>query len=203
MNNTRPDILSLAGKGSLLLLTKISSIDDLMARATESDRIAIEGFTAPSRRAERLAWRIMVREELERDIRIDYTEHGIPRITDRQFTHISVSHCADMVMVALAQHPCAVDIERTDRNFAKIVSRYISADELSFAGSNEAMAAVWCAKECLYKLAEERGLDLLHDIRIVAIDPVEATISGRVKDGECIEMQILRPDEEHIAVYHI
>ena len=203
MSNSLSDILSFEGDGTRLLLGDIAPLESLISRATERDMAAIEGFTSPSRRAERLAWRIMVRESLGREIEVDYSDGGVPKINDLQYNHISVSHCADRVMVALSKKSCGVDIERLDRCFRNIAPRYMSQEELLLASDTAAMAAVWCAKECLYKMSGTSGIDLRHDIRITAIDLTAATITGQVKEGEPLTMHIMRPDDEHIAVYHI
>ena len=203
MNNSQHNILSVADEGSLLLLRKIAPLESLLTIATESDLAAIEGFTSASRQAERLAWRIMVRESLGREINIEYTENGIPKIIDPLYKHISVSHCSDMVMVVLSQRKCGVDIERLDRPFEKLATRYLSHEEQNFATQNIERAAIWCAKETLYKLANEKGLDLRADIQISALDLGEGRITGRIKDGKPIIMHIMQPDKEHIAVYHI
>ena len=203
MNNSQHNILSVADEGSLLLLRKIAPLESLLTIATESDLAAIEGFTSASRQAERLAWRIMVRESLGREINIEYTENGIPKIIDPQYKYISVSHCSDMVMVVLSQRKCGVDIERLDRPFEKLATRYMSSEEQNFVTQDIERAAIWCAKETLYKLANEKGLDLRADIQISALDLGEGRITGRIKDGEPIIMHIMQPDKEHIAVYHI
>ena len=87
--------------------------------------------------------------------------------------------------------------------FEKLATRYLSHEEQNFATQNIERAAIWCAKETLYKLANERGLDLRADIQISALDLGEGRITGRIKEGEPIIMHIMQPDKEHIAVYHI
>lgn len=202
MNNPQSDILYIGSGEDLLLIGRIGQLESLIAAANEEERASVEGFTSPSRIAERLAWRIMVREVLGRDITISYSDSGAPSIQDSQYKYISVSHCADRVAVLLSQRPCGLDIELTGRNFDRVATRYMNPDEQTLASTPTERAAVWCAKECLYKMAGISGLDLRLDIRIESIDLAAATITGCVKGGEPIAMRIMMPDSEHIAVYH-
>ena len=41
-------------------------------------------------------------------------------------------------------------------------------------------AAVWCAKECLYKMYGRRGMDLLRDLAVGSVDFARGTIRGTV-----------------------
>lgn len=203
MSKSLPEIFSIKGEGTLLLFTEIAELHTLVAAANQSDLAAIEGFSSQSRQAERLAWRIMLRQELCSTPEVAYSPSGAPTIIDSQYKHISVSHCADRVMVALSQWPCGVDIERLDRRFTQLAPRYMNNQELMLALSHEAMAAVWCAKECLYKMASQSGLDLRGDILITEIDLNKGTIIGHIKDGQSLTMRIMMPDKDHIAVYFL
>lgn len=203
MNKSFSGIHTLQVEGSLFIISDIDELDALMQRATATDLESIKGFSAPSRKRERLAWRIALRQVLGENFAISYTPSGAPQIENTQFSHISVSHCADKVCIALSQQPCGVDIERTDRKFESLAPRYMSAEELQLADTSLAKAAVWCAKEALYKMTDEKGLELRTDIAITKIDLAEATITGQVKQGKELIMRIIMPDAEHIAVYSI
>lgn len=203
MSKSLPEIFSIKGEGTLLLFSEIAELQRLLAAANQSELAAIEGFSSHSRQAERLAWRIMLRQELGHTPRVEYSATGAPTIIDSQYKYISISHCADRVMVALSQRACGVDIERLDRRFAQLAPRFMNNQELVIATSQEEMAAVWCAKESLYKMAGQNGLDLRGDILITDIDLNEGTIIGRIKDGQPLTMRIVMPDKDHIAVYFL
>ena len=92
-----------------------------------------------------------------------------PQLINRAL-HVSVSHCAGYVAVALSEHPCAVDIELLSRDFSRVASRFVTPDEARLAEDGRLLAAIWCGKEALYKYAGRRQIDWLRDLRIESVD---------------------------------
>jgi len=200
----------------------IPSEAELAAAADAEDRASVRGFVSAGRRAERLAWRIMLRETLAEyfgrthpeGLRIEYSASGAPRLKDFPDMNISVSHCRDMAAVAVSRAVspyagrgcdgmCGVDIERADRNFGRVASRYLSAAERSLSSDPRLPAVVWCAKECLFKMQGREGLDLLRDIAVTGIDFQAGTLSGRISGNPEVTMRILFPDRDHLTVFRI
>lgn len=142
---------------------------------------------APQRRQEYLAWRAVVRRELGA-VGIGYDAVGAPRIEGCQGICIGVSHGAGRVAVVLSDRPCAVDIERLNRPFDRLLPRYLTAAEQCLSTDPRFPAAAWCAKEVLYKLAGERGLDLRADLRLRAAG--DDWIEGSVRGGECLRLAV-------------
>ena len=208
---TRPEAISLNGGQSIVLISHIAPLTVLEAEATEEELRYVEGISSHSRRAERLAWRILLRKMAEKGAEKDtslikYTPQGAPVLTrgivigDLHYTHISVSHCRDKVAVMLSLRPCGIDIEQLARDFGRVSTRYITPDERALCQCEEFEAIAWCAKEALYKLAQIEELDFRRDIVIEAIDLAAGTIVGRAGELQSVTMQILRPDKEHVAV---
>ena len=163
-----------------------------------SDELAEAGrFVREGRRREYLTWRAVVRRELGADVRIAYDAAGAP-VVDRD----GVSHCRGRVAVCLSDVPCAVDIEPEARDFSRAAPRYMSPSELALSGDPLLPAAVWCAKETLYKYARRPGLDLLHDLRVEAVDFAAGTVVGRIGGGEAIRLTLHRADG-FITVYTV
>lgn len=146
-----------------------------------------------AREAETAAWRAIVRSELG-DTLLYYNTLGAPCV---EGSYISVSHGGGYVGVAFDEEPCGLDIERADREFAKVYDKYASEAEKQFdAGS------VWCAKEAVYKLFGQRGRDLVNlknDIRVKSFD-VSTGIMTVTADGECRRVRIVRRGGLIIAV---
>jgi phosphopantetheinyl transferase len=100
---------------------------------------------------------------------------------------ISISHTRGWV--ALALHPCreaGVDVESMLRSFEKVAPRYLSADELAGCTSQAQLCLAWCAKETVYKLAGEEGVDFAAQIRLSPFDVspegcIAAFFAGRSK----------------------
>lgn len=189
--------------GGLLVADGIAPLSELAAAATADDLRSVEGFTSKSRRAERLAWRALVREAAGIEPRVEYDAAGAPRLTDIPDMNISVSHCRDMVAAALSHGLCGVDAERLDRNFDRVAPRYLTASERRLSCDGRLAAVVWCAKECLFKMQGHEGLDLLRDIEVTHVDFAAGTVCGRVEGNPEVRMRLLLPDGEHAIVYRI
>lgn len=160
------------------------------AWATAEERAAAAAFGSERRRREYLTWRALVRRELGRDVRIAYDAVGAPVLENRP-EYLSVSHCDGRVAVCLSLRRCAVDIEPVTRNFGRVLSRYMTPEEQALADDPLLPAAVWCAKETLYKYAGRRELDLLRDLRITEADLAAGCLAGRIAGGAPVAMRLL------------
>ena len=117
--------------------------------------------------------------------------------------HISVAHGAGRVAVAIADEKIGVDIEALKRDFAKVSSRYMSAEEEQLSSTKEWTAMVWCAKEALYKLYGERGLDLKHDITLTGYDKESGRLSALLcqKQRASVDVSIHNEDAVVAVAY--
>ena len=163
------------------------------AWATAEERAAAAAFGSERRRREYLTWRALVRRELGRDVRIAYDAVGAPVLENRP-EYLSVSHCDGRVAVCLSLRRCAVAIEPVPRNFGRVLSRYMTPEEQALADDPLLPAAVWCAKETLYKYAGRRELDLLRDLRITEADLAAGCLAGRIAGGAPVAMRLLCRD---------
>ncbi len=159
----------------------------------------VAGFGTETRRREALMWRYIVRRELGADAVICYNKSGAPEVVNRK-EYIGVSHSADFVAVIISEQRCAIDIERLDRNFESVRTRYMRPDEMALGDDSRLPAVVWSAKETLYKYAGERGLDFLRDIRILDVDFNDGTVMGQIKDYAPVKMQ-MKSHLDNIVVY--
>ncbi len=181
-----------------LLIGSPMEIAESVSWVTAEERAVAAEFL-PKRRDEYLSWRAMVRREIGIDTQIGYNEVGAPVLLDSPI-QISVSHCSDRIAVVLSDQRCAVDIEPIDRDFSRVAERCMSADERSLSDDPLLFAALWCAKETLYKYAGESELDLLHDLHIESIDLQTGHMVGRIKNGEPVELSVSQIDG-FIVVY--
>ena len=166
---------------------------------TPDERTAVCGFGSERRRAEYLMWRHMVRRELGADTEIGYDAVGAPLLTNRT-EHIGVSHSSQYAAVIISDRRCAIDIESLARNFLHISSRYISPSERLLSDDPRLPAALWCAKETLYKYSGLRELDLLNDICIEKVDFGRKIIVGRICGGDATELRMMEY-HGHLVVY--
>ena len=178
---------------SRLFIEDIASEESLRQGATYEDVAYIEQYSNCNRRREVLAWRAIVRRELGRGIAIGHDEHGAPRV-DLPDTYISVSHSRGVVAVMIADAPCAVDVEQTERDFAKVASKYLSDAECLIAEQYNLYAEMWSTKEALYKYYKKGGLDLVRDVVIREYNPSQAQFVASVCGGAPIVVNIARKD---------
>ena len=188
----------------LVAVMPIGGLDELECNVTETELKSVEHIHSASRRAERLAWRALLRE-LEPAAQVEYLPSGKPEIKNSKYQHLSVSHCRDFVAVALSSKPCGIDIERCDRNFGRVKSRYMSDEEVMLSAHNDWSAVVWCAKEALYKMAGREGVDFKRDIIIRSAQMQDASwkLSAELFGAESVTLGGSRIDDNHILVYTI
>ena len=185
--------------GIKLLIEKPLSEAELLAVTGEAEQRMVAAFATESRRREALMWRCIVRRELGADAEICYNELGAPQVTNREVC-IGVSHSADFVAVIIAPVRCAVDIERLDRNFERVSSRYITPEERMLSCDERLPAILWCAKEALYKFSGEKGIDFLRDLRILEVDAENGFVVGQIRNGHPIKMNV-KFHSDNVVVY--
>lgn len=167
---------------NILRIERIVSSGELLPLVPERDRACAATMSNERRRAEWLMWRSVVYRYLP-GVEIGYDAIGAPVIRDRA-VWLSVSHCSDYVAVALADGPCAVDIEPVSRDFMRAAPRFVTDRERSLGDSPLLLPALWCGKEALYKYAGRRGLDFRSDLWIERFDPTDPRMTGRICGGD-------------------
>lgn len=183
----------------LLIIEPPMTSDETSRWVTADESAQAQRFGSERRRREFLTWRALVRCALGADVQLAYNAVGAPVVVNRP-VHISVSHCADRVAVRMADVPCAVDVESEGRNFRRALTRYMTPTEQLLSGHPLLAAAVWCAKETLYKYAGREELDLLRDIHIVGVDFAAGKLLGSIEEQAPVELSMSR-DGGFIVVY--
>jgi len=149
----------------------------LFAGLSDEERAHATQLTA-SRRREWVAWRGLLRERAERwgvgeqALRVAYSTSGEPQFEGMEGS-ISVTHSRRFVALARAwEGRCGIDIEHLDRNFEHIENKYISDTErlLPTATDERFRAAVWCAKEAMFKCVGREGVDFRRDLQLTEVD---------------------------------
>lgn len=183
---------------SHLLLSPLLTAEQCRDRVSEADFLTAQGFRA-TRAAEYLTWRAVLADFLGYVPRIVYTEQGAPQIKGSNL-YISVSHTTDLVAVVVSENRCAVDVERKDRNVRRISNSFLSAEELDLSHSEEDRVAMWCARECYYKLRQDSSLSMLTDMRIAELSEQSITVADNRAQSATFRIE---RTAEHIVVYLI
>lgn len=176
--------------GSRLLVGELLPEEEASALVAPADRERAHTFSA-ARRREYLSWRALLGRELGCAPEIVYETSGAPRVVGFP-GFIGVSHSRSHVAVCISDRPCAVDIESVSRSFSRLVPRYMTPEEQVLSSSPLLPAAVWCAKECLYKYAGKGGLDLLRDLHVEAVDFAAGQIRGNIGGGRSLTLSLAR-----------
>ena len=165
---------------SRIIIAPVSPADHI-GDLTPADRDYLAGVGSQRRREEGATWRSLVRGE-SGDVDISYDDTGAPVVCGGKWPYVGISHAGGYVAVIFSFERCAIDMENTERDFSRASSRYISRAEMNIPGSDDPLfpAAVWCAKETLYKYSGLKGLDLAGDLRISGVDFDEGEIGGAV-----------------------
>lgn len=119
---------------------------------------------ASRRDTERQGVESLLHGRLGSDVELAHTPQGAPLLVGMEL-HVSISHCRDMVVVALSDSEVGVDVETWREQLPKVAPRVFSSDEMMWAGSaRERLLRLWTAKEAIYKLALTPGLNFVRDI---------------------------------------
>jgi hypothetical protein len=183
-------------KGARLVVERLDACAAWEHLLLQEDREAAARLRGERRMGEFLAWRSLLRRELG-PVGIGYAPSGAPQLANGGF--LSVSHCERYVALCIADGPCGVDVESLERNFGRVVGRYASADELALSDDPRLYAALWCAKETLYKYAGREGLDFVRDLCIVRIDFEAGVMEGSVCGGTPVAIRFRTFDGHLVA----
>ena len=86
-----------------------------------------------------------------------YDENGKPMLSNKQ--NISISHSKLFSSIIISDFNVSIDIEKVRDKIAKVSDKFIDY-EYSFLGNLnnevERLTLIWCIKECIYKISNEK-----------------------------------------------
>lgn len=161
---------------------------ELMAffSAEELRGTTFQAIQFEKRKTEWLATRALLKQMIGNDFEIAYTRAGKPLIGHPVYHHLSITHSREFAAVFVHQD-CAVgiDIESANRNYAAVKKRFLSETELAQANEDPQLQCLyWCAKEAVFKLVDEEGIDFRKQINLFEFSPEKDTFSARFVSGE-------------------
>jgi phosphopantetheinyl transferase (holo-ACP synthase) len=159
--------------GVIAIWKVAESLDDLilLAGLSEQDSIVYAAISAPHRKKEWLAARILLNELIGAKSRIAYHSDGRPFI-ENSSCNISVSHTSIYVSIFLCRNAMpGIDIELVTRQVGRVAKRFLSTEELTtcYDGheySNWKLLVHWCAKEAIFKMVPLNDIEFATDIHI-------------------------------------
>lgn len=130
------------------------------------------------RAIERLTIRVMLRVLLGSNAQLAYDENGAPHVSgsEKNASYISISHSAGLYALSLSRFRHGLDFEAWGKKAFRVRDKFLRAQELYWLSecpskcfSNSLSAAqratlLWCAKESVYKCANDSAISLLSGI---------------------------------------
>jgi len=125
------------------------------------------------RKIEWLVIRVLIKQLIGQDFTISYFKTGKPILSHTRFKQISISHSRDFLTVLIHEYlEVGLDIECMFRNYNPIEKRYLSEAELIQVDKNPLMQCLyWCAKEAIFKLVPDEGVEFRQQIHISPFNP--------------------------------
>ena len=98
--------------------------------------------------------------------RLTCESNGKPFFEDYPDFHFNISHCEDLIAVAVSKTPVGVDIETLRDVNLDIAGRFFAKKETRFIKTSRDFLYVWTRKEALLKRTGE-GLNGIHDADVL------------------------------------
>ena len=129
----------------------------------------LESIRTEPRRREWLASLVLLQELAGGQVRIAYRPNGAPYLPDSSL-HVSISHTKGYAAVLLQDRPAAgIDIEYRSARVLKIRRRFMNPEEeaaIDKGHETEHLLLHWCAKETLFKMVGQEGVDFLRHLHV-------------------------------------
>ena len=109
-------------------------------------------------------------------------ENGKPFLTNLH-GFVSISHSKQFAAATLStKSSTGVDIEAIRPRILKVIPRVTSEEEFNHIHTETEATLYWCAKEALYKLYDQPGLDFAKQLQVKKIADIQFT--GLIVDEE-------------------
>ncbi len=126
------------------------------------------------RRLERLAVHALLNRAFDKKTVMLHRNNGQPFLPDNT-ANISVTHTQRFAAIIIHEEASAgIDMEALSRNFDAVERKALSDEEcryLSGEHRNRQLCLLWCAKETLYKLIGESGIDFAQQLFVEKFTP--------------------------------
>jgi phosphopantetheinyl transferase len=134
----------------------------------------ISEFSNKKRKQEWLAARVLLKTLCEAEKTVAYHSNGKPYLVDNSF-EISISHTKNLVAVII--HPnkeVGIDIEQISDRICPLKEKFLSLEEIENIDNNHTtnhLLLHWCAKEVLFKMINEEGVEFAEQLHIAPFVP--------------------------------
>lgn len=134
---------------------------------------------------ERIIAQLVINDTFPNYVQIKYADTGKPYLEGSK-EYISIAHNDNYLAVLVSNTNCGIDIEEPSERILQLTPKFLTTqEELLIRNSADRKAdttAIWCAKEALYKIYGNKGLDFKEHLQIESISAKE--IKGILKKEE-------------------
>lgn len=167
-------------EAELIIWRMDETLEELLEMSQHHYDHEIENISNEVRKKERIISRFLLETLVGKKVEVKYADSGKPFCDGM---HFSISHTKNFVAVIVSNKPVGVDIEyKSDRIF-RITEKFMHPDELktlSECSEKQKFALIcWCAKETVYKIIEENGVDFAEMNCKVNFDEIILTYKNR------------------------
>ena len=167
-------------EAELIIWRMDETLEELLEMSQHHYDHEIENISNDVRKKERIISRFLLETLVGKKVEVKYADSGKPFCDGM---HFSISHTKNFVAVIVSNKPVGVDIEyKSDRIF-RITEKFMHPDELktlSECSEKQKFALIcWCAKETVFKIIEENGVDFAEMKCKVDFDEIILTYKNR------------------------
>lgn len=132
-----------------------------------------------------------LRNQYNSRLEIKYLSNGKP-VIENGSEHVSISHSKNYVAFAVAPYKIGIDIEEIHERILKVNGRFLNQSELELFNSNslEDLTVAWCAKETLFKLNDDSGLDFKTDLIIKNWDKNSTILAEMKQNSQWVKVNL-------------
>lgn len=127
-----------------------------------------EKIKSVGRRKEFLCSRMLIQNECDQNEQLVYHKDGRPYLFSSS-KHISISHSKTHVGVLLSEYKMpGLDVECVGPRTGKIYDKFVGEEEKKHIERSDEMSTtlLWSAKEAVFKMICEQGIDFKKDIKL-------------------------------------
>lgn len=132
-----------------------------------------------------------LKNQYDSKLEIKYLSNGKP-VIENGSEHISISHSKNYVAFAVAPYKIGIDIEEIHERILKVQGRFLNQSEFELFNSNSLidLTIAWCAKEALFKLNDDSGIDFKTDLIIKNWDKNSTILAVMKQNSQWIEVNL-------------
>lgn len=137
-----------------------------------------------------------LRNKFDESLEIGYLTNGKP-IFKNSNLNLSISHSKNYIGLVVAPFSIGLDIEECHERIFKVRKRFLNEEECALFNedSSQELTIAWSAKEALFKLNENDGLDFKSDLIITDWDKNSKITASMRENSEWKNVNV------HLMIY--